>query len=386
METYRETYRETFLEQLETPVPVVDLDRLALNLDRMAAYATLHGLRLRPHVKTHKSPRIAAEQLRLGAAGVTCATLREAEVMAEVCRDVLVAYPPVGAARLERLMRLPPSVDVAVAVDDAAVLDALSLAARLGQRTVRVYAEADVGMRRVGVGSPERLVALAEQVRRTPALRFEGVLFYPGHIREPVQEQSPALAALGERVAELRDALARAGFPTPVVSGGSTPAAWRMHEVAGVTEVRPGTYVYNDRTTAQLGACDWDDCALTVLATVVSTAVKGQAVVDAGTKALGREPLRAEGEGYGALLDHPEVVVSRMSEEHGILDLSHTSWRPRLGDQVRIVPNHVCIVVHLFDEIVGVRGHAVETRWPVVARGRHPVAVEPPAWQGPRAV
>jgi len=145
--------------------------------------------------------------------------------------------------------------------------------------------------------------------------------------------------------------------------------------------------VYNDRTTAMIGACDWDDCALTVLATVVSTAVPGQAVVDAGTKALGREPLRAEGDGYGALLDHPDVVVSRMSEEHGILDLSKTDWRPRLGDQVRIVPNHVCIVVHLFDEIVGVRGQAVETRWPVEARGRGASFEEPtPAQRGPRAV
>jgi D-serine deaminase-like pyridoxal phosphate-dependent protein len=143
-----------------------------------------------------------------------------------------------------------------------------------------------------------------------------------------------------------------------------------MHEVPGVTEVRPGTYVYNDRTTATIGACDWDDCALTVLATVVSTAVKGQVVIDAGTKALGREPLRAEGDGYGALIDHPEVTVARMSEEHGILDTSKSTWRPRLGEQVRIVPNHVCIVVHLFDEIIGVRGDAVETRWPVAARGR----------------
>jgi D-serine deaminase-like pyridoxal phosphate-dependent protein len=377
---------DTMLQHLETPVPVVDLDRLAHNLDRMAAYATLHGLRLRPHVKTHKAPRIAAEQLRLGATGLTCATLREAEVMADVCADLLLAYPPVGAARLERLMRLPASVEVAVAVDDPAVLDALGLAARLGRRTVRVYAEADVGMRRVGMASPAQVVALAEQVRRTPGLAFEGVLFYPGHIRQGVDAQGPALAMLSERVAALREALHGAGFPAPVVSGGSTPAAWRMHEIPGVTEVRPGTYVYNDRTTALLGACDWDDCALTVLATVVSTAVPGQAVVDAGTKALGREPVDTGGEGFGALLDHPEVVVSRMSEEHGILDLSRTAWRPRLGDQVRIVPNHVCIVVHLFDEIVGVRGEAVETRWPVAARGRLSVAAEVPPRAGPRAV
>lgn len=360
----------TFLEQLETPVPVVDLDRMALNLDRMAAYATLHGLRLRPHVKTHKSPRIAAEQIRHGAVGLTCATLREAEVMSEVCDDILVAYPPVGAARLERLARLPQEVRVGVAADDANALPALSVAAKLGRRSFDVYVEADMGMHRVGVSSPERAVALARTISETANLEFAGLLFYPGHIRQDVDQQAGPLASLTIDIARFVDALTAAGLPPRVVSGGSTPAAWRMHEVAGVTEVRPGTYVYNDRTTATVGACHWDDCALTVLATVVSTAVKGQVVVDAGSKALGREPLRAEGDGYGALLDHPEVIVSRMSEEHGILDISKTSWRPRLGDLVRIVPNHVCIVVHQFDEIIGVRGHAVETRWPVTARGR----------------
>jgi D-serine deaminase-like pyridoxal phosphate-dependent protein len=360
----------TYLEQLETPVPVVDLDRLAHNLDRMAAYATLHGLRLRPHVKTHKSPRIAAEQLRLGAVGLTCATLREAEVMAEVCDDLFVAYPPVGAARLERLARLPAEAQVTVAADDVHALDALAVAAKLGRRIIDVMVEADLGMHRVGVTSPDKAIAIARHVERSSSLRFAGLQFYPGHIRSHVREQDAALSQLGRDIAVYVDALTDAGLPPRIVSGGSTPAAWRMHEVPGVNEVRPGTYVYNDRTTAQIGACDWEDCALTVLATVVSISVKGQAVIDAGTKALGREPLRAEGDGYGSLLDHPEVVVSRMSEEHGILDLSKTSWRPRLGDQVRVIPNHVCIVVHLFDEIFGVRGHAVETRWPVAARGR----------------
>ncbi len=377
----------TFLEQLETPVPVVDLDRMALNLDRMAAYATLHGLQLRPHVKTHKSPRVAAEQLRQGAVGLTCATLREAEVMCEVCDDLLVAYPPVGAARLERLARLPHEVRVGVAADGVAVLTALSVAAKLGKRRFDVYVEVDVGMHRVGLGTPEQAIALARAISDTSQLTFAGLLFYPGHIRQDVGDQTTPLAQLSTLVARYTDALRDAGLPPRVVSGGSTPSAWRMHEVPGVTEVRPGTYVYNDRTTATIGACHWDDCALTVLATVVSTAVRGQAVIDAGSKTLGREPLRAEGDGFGALLDHPEVVVARMSEEHGILDLSKSTWSPRLGDQVRIVPNHVCIVVHLFDEIIGVRGHVVETRWPITARGRGPaMEFEKSAPSRPRAV
>lgn len=376
-----------FLDQLETPIPVVDLERLSMNLERMAAYVTLHGLRLRPHVKTHKSPRIAAEQLRLGAQGLTCATLREAEVMSDVCDDILLAYPPVGAARLERMMRLPQETTIGVATDDADTLTALSVAARFARRSFDVYVEADLGMHRVGVASPADAVALARQITDSPSLRYAGLLFYPGHIRHHVDDQGTPLHTLSEQVGSYIDALDRAGLAPGIVSGGSTPAAWRMHEVRGVNEVRPGTYVYNDRTTAQIGACDWEDCALSVLATVVSTAVPGQAVIDAGTKALGREPLRAEGDGYGALLDHPDVVVTRMSEEHGVLDLSRTDWRPRLGDRVRVVPNHVCIVVHLFDEVVGVRGDAVETRWSVTARGRGTVFEEadflPPR---PRAV
>jgi D-serine deaminase-like pyridoxal phosphate-dependent protein len=140
-----------------------------------------------------------------------------------------------------------------------------------------------------------------------------------------------------------------------------------------VTEFRPGTNVYNDRITAQIGACEWSDCALSVLATVVSTAVPGQAVIDAGSKALGREPPDREGDGFGALLDRPEVIVQRLSEEHGILDLRDSNWRPAVGEQVRVVPNHVCFAVHLHETIYGVRGTKVETSWPVKARGRQPL-------------
>jgi D-serine deaminase-like pyridoxal phosphate-dependent protein len=375
------------IDELETPVPVVDLDRMAMNLDRMAAYATLHGLRLRPHVKTHKAPRIAAEQLRRGAVGLTCATLREAEVMSDVADDLLLAHPPVGAPRLERLVRLPRHVRLTVGLDDGAALPALATAAGLARRRLDVLVELDVGMRRVGVADADQALRVARDVSRTPGLTFAGLMFYPGHIREAVGEQGPALARLGATLRDVIDALTDGGLPPRVVSGGSTPAAWRMHELPGVTEIRPGTYVYNDRTTAAIGACDWEDCALTVLATVISTAVPGQAVVDAGAKALAREPLRGDGDGWGALLDRPEVTVSRMSEEHGILDLSRTDWRPRLGDRVRIVPNHVCMVVHAFDAVVGVRGEHVETEWPVTARGRAPLLdVERVPPMRPRAV
>lgn len=365
--------RPRALPDLETPCALVDLDRLSANLDAMASYTILHGLALRPHVKTHKSPRIAAEQVRRGAVGLTCATPRELEVMSEVTDDLLLAYPLLGAAKLARVMQLPRSVRLTVGLDSMIAVDGLAAAVRAADREVHVVVEVDLGMHRVGVQSAEEALALAMHVRASVPLQFDGIMFYPGHIREHVDEQQSGLFRLRTDLERLIGVLTDAGLPPRVVSGGSTPAAWRMHEITGVTEVRPGTYVYNDRTTASIGACGWDDCAFSVLGTVVSTAVPGQAVVDCGSKALGREPMRgAPGEGFGALLDRPDVVVARMSEEHGILDLAHTGWRPRVGDQVRIIPNHVCVVVHLNDTIHGVRGDQVESSWPVAARGRAP--------------
>jgi D-serine deaminase-like pyridoxal phosphate-dependent protein len=243
----------TYIEQLETPAPVVDLDRMAHNLDRMAAYAAVHSLRLRPHVKTHKAPRVAAEQMRLGAAGLTCATVREAEVMGDVSDDILLAYPAIGTAKLRRLMAIPRSVQLTVMLDSPEAAVQLAAAADEAGREVGVYVELDVGMRRVGVQSSDAAVKLAEFVTDRAPLRYRGVAFYPGHIREAVGEQQGNITELGTLLGERLDALERAGLRPRVVSGGSTPAAWRMHEVPGVTEVRPGTYVYNDRTTAAMG-------------------------------------------------------------------------------------------------------------------------------------
>ncbi|HET7583761.1 MAG TPA: alanine racemase [Gemmatimonadaceae bacterium] len=363
--------RATPLDLLETPVPVVDLDRLERNLDRMAAYVREHGLALRPHIKTHKSPWVARQQLRRGAVGLTCATPRELEVMAPAADDLLLAYPPVGRPRAHRLAALTRDVRLTVALDSVRAVTLLAEAARERGREVHVLVEADLGMHRVGATTVESVIDVVRAVRANPPLAYDGVAFYPGHIRDRAERQDDKLERLQSDLGTLLAALSHAGLAPRVVSGGSTPTAWRMHEVAGVTEVRPGTYVYNDRATQELGACAWEDCALTVLATVVSTAVPGHAVIDAGTKALGREPLPGgESEGYGALLDHPEVRVVRMSEEHGILDLRGTTWRPEVGALVRVVPNHVCVTVHLYDRIVGARGEHAVAEWAVAARGR----------------
>lgn len=360
----------TALGALETPAALVDLDRLERNIASMGAYAAMHGIALRPHIKTHKAASVGAAQLASGAVGLTCATPSEVEVMSAVCDDILLAYPPVGP-KLHRLMSIPAHVRLTVALDSALAVEGLAAAARRAGRRVRVLIELDVGMHRVGVTDWSEAITLAAIVRANPPLEYAGIAFYPGHIRDDVGSQDAKLDALRLALSSAIDALTRAGFPPDVVSGGSTPTMWRSHELPMVTEMRPGTYVYNDRTTAAIGACAWDDCAFSVLATVVSTSVPNQAVIDAGAKALGREPMRGvAGEGFGALLDRPDVAVVRMSEEHGILDLSNTDWRPQVGDLVRVVPNHVCIVVHLNDVMYGVRGDRVERSWPVDARGR----------------
>jgi D-serine deaminase-like pyridoxal phosphate-dependent protein len=357
------------LDSLLTPAAVVDLDRMSSNLGRMAAYTREHGLALRPHIKTHKSPDLAARQIRQGAIGVTVAQLHEARVMSDVCDDILLAHPPVGAPKLDRLLALPAHVRLTVSLDSDDALLPLAAAAAAAGREVGVLVELDVGMGRVGIGNLDDAVRLCTRCTQLDGVAWRGLLFYPGHIRQHVSQQDDAIRAVDERLQHVLRQLAGAGLEPDIVSAGSTPAAYASHRIRGLTEIRPGTYIFNDRTTALIGACAWDDIAYTVLATVVSTAVPGQAVVDAGSKALFREELRGmEAEGFGALLDRPDIVVKGMSEEHGLLDLSSTDWRPRVGDRVRIVPNHVCVSVNLHETVWGVSGGRIEESWEV-ARG-----------------
>jgi D-serine deaminase-like pyridoxal phosphate-dependent protein len=357
------------LRDFETPVAVLDVERVRANARRVVEYCAGHGLRWRPHVKTHKSLRVARIQLEAGAAGLTVATPREAEIMAEVTTDLLLAYPPVGEARLRRLMALPAAVSLTVALDSERALDDLAASAAEAGRRVGVLVEVDLGMHRVGVQGPDEAVALARRVRAAESLDFRGILFYPGHIRLPAEEQDADLAAAASRLDAIREALERADLEPPVVSGGSTPTIWRSHDFPGITEVRSGTCIFNDRDMVSLGVCEEDACAYTILATVVSTAVPGQAVIDAGSKALAKEELRSAGAGYGALLGHPELHVAALSEEHGIIRLAGSDWKPRVGDRVRVVPNHVCVSVNLQDRILAYENGAAEA-WPVEARGR----------------
>ena len=341
-------------ERIETPVGYVDLQRVRANAARAAEYAAGHGLGWRPHVKTHKSLQIAGIQLGSGARGLTVATLREAEVMSTLTDDILLAYPPVGDEKLRRLVQLSPSLDLKVALDSEEVLRGLASAAAAAGRTVGVLVERDVGMGRVGLQSSTQVLEVARLASELDGVEFRGLMFYPGQIRMADADQGTPIAEVSALLSEAVHVLEEGGLSPEIVSGGSTPTLYRSHDMPHLTEVRSGSCIYYDREGLDIGCAGPDDIAYTVLATVVSTAVAGHAVVDAGSKALAKEG--RGGDGYGQLLDRPEVRVAGLSEEHGVLDLSRTDWVPSVGDRVRIVPNHVCVSVNLQDALLAVDG------------------------------
>jgi D-serine deaminase-like pyridoxal phosphate-dependent protein len=340
---------------LETPVPIIDLDRVERNLSRMQAYADRHGLALRPHIKTHKLPRFAQQQVALGAVGITCQKLGEAEVMADAgLGDILISYPLIGPDKARRLAALARRVTMGAAIDNPLALETVALAGQEAGRPIRVLVEFDSGMKRTGVTSVEEALALIAQVKAADGLRFDGLMTYPS---------SAATASFVQ-------AVKAAGVVLPVVSGGGTPRAAHEHEIEGVTEMRVGTYIYNDRTLVELGAAGLEDCALHVHATVVSRPTENRAILDCGSKTLSSDLVpRGASAGYGLLIDYPDAVIERLSEEHGMVDLSASGSKPALGERVRILPNHVCVVTNLHDEVVVSRDGLVEGIWPVAARG-----------------
>lgn len=342
---------------LETPAPIVDLDRLERNLSRWQRRCDELGLTNRPHVKTHKCVEIARLQLELGAIGLTCQTLGEAETMADAgCDDLLLPGNVLGERKLARLEQLLERATVTVAVDDARVLPGLDRAAAGGGRSLGVLVECDTGHGRTGVATPEAAAELAAKVSESPELRFAGFLTYP----------SPPGSAefLGSAVEEAR----RRGLEVETVSAGGTPAMWDAASLQPtVTEYRAGTYAFHDRATVAAGAASLDDVALTVCATVASRPASDRAILDAGSKALSSDLCAAPG--YGLVLEAPSSQLVKLNEEHGYLALG-AGEELELGAQVRIVPNHACVVPNLFAELTLVRGNELAGRWAVAARAR----------------
>jgi len=320
-------------------------------------------LRLRPHTKTHKIPALGARQLAHGAVGLTVAKVSEAEVMlASGVEDLLIAYPIFGAEKMRRLVEVARKTRVTVSVDSVEAARPISDAAQAAGIRIGVLAEVDAGLHRVGV-QPALFLDLLRGLAQLDGIELRGMAFYPGHIKS---QDAAALAALSTLISGLVAEAKAAGFELPIVSGGSTPTEWHSHEVAGMTEIRPGTYIFNDRNTILSGACGWDDCAATIIATVVSTAVPGQFVIDGGSKTFSSD--RAAAEGFGVFLDAPDALFEKMNEEHGYV--KHAGHTRKVGDRVRILPNHICVAVNLHERIYGVRGEDVVETWTVDGRGK----------------
>ncbi len=355
---------------LDTPCLVLDIGVLDTNVRRMAKAMATRGVALRPHFKTHKSIEIARRQLTAGAKGLTCATLGEAEVLADIgVEDVFIAFP-ISAKGLkgERLRALHERVHLQVGVDSE---DGISvLAEALSKSTyspLDVLVEIDPGYHRTGIAPSEAdKLAVAAQL---DGLNVRGVFTYGGHA---YAGPDVVHAAANDEICTLAAAvqtLKSAGFTPTVVSAGSTPTAlWSASGI--VNEERPGTYVFNDWQQVCLGTCNQEDVALVVAATVVSTSVSGQIVLDAGSKILSsdRQPWL---ETYGVLANWPTAALTRLSEHHGIVEIPVGSPKPEVGDIVAVIPNHVCCAVNLCDEyIVCEDGHVID-HWRVAARGRN---------------
>jgi len=345
---------------LDTPAVTILLDRLENNITRTQRLISQAGKLNRPHIKTHKIPAVAAMQMAAGATGITCQKLGEVEVFldAGVVDDILLTFNIVGSAKTGRLMDLAERVKrLAVVADNEVVLQGLSDAAHSRGRTLPVLIECDGGFGRNGVQTPQAALDLARLAGRLPGIAFEGLAVYPNN--------APHTKAFFTQAVELFNA---AGIPLPVLSGGGTPALSSIADYPMMTEHRAGTYVYNDVMTVRSGAASWDNCAMHVRTTVVSRPTEDRAIVDAGSKVLTREQYFLKN--FGQVVEYPEAVVANLSEEHGIIDLSASPRKPRVGEMISIVPNHCCVVSNMVDEVYGLRGGSVEVVWPIAARGK----------------
>jgi len=351
------------ISDLDTPAVIVDTAIAERNLAKAQAYADAHGLPLRPHIKTHKLPKWAKRQIELGAVGITCQKVGEAEVMADAgITDIFLPYNIIGAAKLDRLAALHQRIALSVTADSAATVDGYAGRFTDDAHPLPVLVEVDTGAGRCGVGTPEDVVALAKQIDAAPGLRFDGVMTYPPHGKT---------AAVNAALGAIKDALTSAGLPPRQISNGGSPDFDRVHEVTNATEHRPGTYIYHDRMQVGAGRGALTDCALTVLATVVSRPAPDRAVLDAGSKALAMDASgHPDFPGHGHLVEYPGAVIISLSEEHGVVDLSACASKPEIGDRVRVIPNHVCVVSNLFDTVHLVSGDDVTETLPVAARGR----------------
>ncbi|MEM7424526.1 MAG: D-TA family PLP-dependent enzyme [Pseudomonadota bacterium] len=343
-----------------SPVAVIDLDKVDANIARLQTLCDQAGVQNRPHIKTHKIPSLAKKQIAAGASGITCQKLGEAEIMAADGLDnILISYNLLGAEKMGRLGTLARDIDITVTADNPVVVAGLPEAARIAGRPVNVAVECDTGMKRAGVETAAEAITLARDIAARPELNFRGFMFYP------TTEAWPQTQAFFD---EASAGLAESGLEAEIVSTGGTPNLTNLGRLDGATEHRSGTSIFNDRMMMACGAATLDDCALEIYATVVSRAGPERGILDSGSKTLTSDTGGLDGFGY--IREYPDARIKGFSEEHGFLDLSACEAKPEVGEIVRVIPNHVCVVVNMVDRLIGVRDGKIVEELPVVARGK----------------
>jgi D-serine deaminase-like pyridoxal phosphate-dependent protein len=348
-------------QSIATPAVLVDLDVVKRNIARFQTYANQIGMAVRPHIKTHKLPQVALMQLKAGAVGITCQKISEAEAMVAAdgrLNDVLITYNILGAEKLAHLRDLAGKVRLTVVADNAVVIDGLAAAFEDAPTPLRVLVECNTGADRCGVATPQDAAALARRIANAAGLHFAGLMTYP---------PANGAAQVQAFMTQAKALIMANGLAVEVISSGGTPSMMQAGDAPVATEYRPGTYVYNDRSLVARGVCGWDDCALTVLATVVSVPSPNRAIIDAGSKALTSDMLGLAG--FGHVLGRPDIAIDQLSEEHGRL-ISTGPIGLAVGDRLRVVPNHACVVSNLFDAVHVLEGGKPAAIWPVVARGK----------------
>lgn len=356
---------------LDTPSLLLDIDRVERNITRMAGIAADAGIVLRPHAKSHKLAPVARLQIAAGAGGLTVAKVSEAEIFVDDgIDDVFIAFPIWGARKWERTCALARRALVTVSADSAPALDGLSAAAVERRAQLRVRLEIDTGFGRCGLQTPAETLALARRLLELPGLTLDGLMSFAGQSYDQKEQDGRDAVAEGDVATLLRHAneLREHGIAVATISVGGTPTVRRAAGMAGVTEVRPGTYVFSDRDQVALGWGDIDDCALTVLTTVVSRPTPTRAVIDAGTKAFSSDLCGCD-ELWGLVLGYPELRIVRLNEEHGIVEVPPDAHLP-IGTRLEVVPNHACGTLNMHDVAVVVKGGRVADEWPIAARGK----------------
>lgn len=362
-----------FLE-LDTPALIIEKDKMINNIERMQKIADAGGVKLRPHTKTHKIPELAKLQIEKGATGIAVAKLSEAEIMAEAgIDDIQIANIIVGDKKIERLMALKKKVkSISCNVDSIDAARAISEKFEKCDTWLDVYIEINSGQNRSGLKEYKDIYNLAKNIQELQGINFIGLFTHAGHAY--ASESKEEIERIGKEEAELLIEIAERLMKERIfvtnISVGSTPTAPYCSKVEGVTEIRPGNYIFYDVVQTKLGSCTIDDCALTVLATVISVPDKNRVIIDAGSKALSADKgasktLSPEGHGY---VIGKDCIIDRVNEEHGII--IHNGENFKIGEKLRIIPNHACVTVNLFDTVYLVDGEEIIKKYEIKGRGK----------------